>query len=182
MPQVLLPCGRPLPPGKPAPAEANAPSKQARSSRKIERWEQKLVSYLDSKGLKHSSQRLKIMHYILMLPGHFRVQDIAREMQTVSPGIGAATVYRNIKTLCDAGIVRETLVDEDGQMVYEILEDDHHDHLVCLDCRQIFEFHDEEIESLQKKVTEQMRFSESQHRHVIYAHCDYLKSAKKLVR
>ncbi len=151
---------------------------QPRLSKKAERWEEKLQAYLDSQGLKHSSQRVKIMQYILLLPGHFRVQDIAREIQSVSPGIGAATIYRNIKTLCDAGIVRETLVDQDGQTVYELLDDDHHDHIVCLDCRQIFEFHEEEIENLQNSLTQKMKFSEAQHRHVIYAHCDFLRAGK----
>lgn len=164
--------GKPLPCGRPTPESSLRPSKKA------ERWEEKLQAYLDSKGLKHSTQRVKIMNYILLLPGHFRVQDIAREIQSVSPGIGAATIYRNIKTLCDAGIVRETLVDQDGQTVYELLDDDHHDHIVCLDCRQIFEFHEEGIEEIQRGLTQKMKFSEAQHRHVIYAHCDYLKGRK----
>jgi Fur family ferric uptake transcriptional regulator len=155
------------------------PTEGARPSRRAERWEEMLRTHLESKGLKHSTQRLKIMKYILLLPGHFRVQDIAREIQSVSPGIGAATIYRNIKTLCEAGILRETLVDQDGQTVYELLEDDHHDHIVCMDCRQIFEFHEEGIEEIQNAITSRMKFSESQHRHVIYAHCDYLRAKKK---
>lgn len=115
------------------------------------------------------------MRFLLLLPGHFTVQDIARDIQEDAPGIGAATIYRNIKTLVEAGIVRETLVDQDGQMVYEVLDDDHHDHIVCLDCHQIFEFHEEDIEHTQRKIADKMNFTEASHRHVVYAHCNYKK-------
>lgn len=137
--------------------------------------EEKLEAHLSKEGLKHSEQRLKIMRFVLMLPGHFRVQEVARQIQETSPGLGAATVYRNVKTLVDAGILRETLVDEEGQTVYELLDDEHHDHIVCLDCHRIFEFHDEKIEELQGEIAERMKFTEAQHRHVVYARCQYLK-------
>lgn len=148
-----------------------------RPSQKAGRWEEKLETYLEANGLKHSEQRLKIMNFILMLPGHFTAQHIAREIQAESPGLGAATVYRNLKTLCEAGILRETLVDQEGQMVYEMVDDDHHDHIVCLDCNEIFEFHDPSIEDVQHKISKKMQFTEVQHRHVIYARCEF-KSQK----
>ena len=98
-----------------------------------------------------------------------------REVQRAYPGIGAATVYRSIKVLCDAKILRETLVDADGRVVYEVFDEDHHDHIVCLDCGAIFEFHDSLIESRQERVAGELAFAPVRHRHVIYARCEYKK-------
>ncbi len=128
---------------------------------------------MSAHGLKFSEQRWKIAQLILSTKGHFNIQKIVLDVTKAHPEIGPATVYRNIKVLCDAHILKETLVDPTGRVIYEVFDDAHHDHIVCLDCGEIFEFHDPNIESSQEAVTSALRFEEVSHRHVIYAHCLY---------
>lgn len=158
-----LPCGRPVPPK--ASTQTEALSKSS--------WKERLDRYLRQKNLKQSASRLQIIERILSQTGHFTVPELVRKVQDAQPGIGAATVYRNIPLLCEIGILRETLTDESGQKIYEIGEEGHHDHIVCLDCREIFEFHDDAIEVAQERVASKMRFLPAHHRHVLYAHCGY---------
>ncbi len=162
--QKALPCGRPAP-----------VSMRTGGERKLDRWHDQLRAYLEKAKLKYSDQRWKIAKQILTSTGHFSAQEIVKEVVKAYPGIGAATVYRNIKVLCDAQILKETLVDAGGTVVYEPYDEEHHDHIVCLDCGAIFEFHDPKIESQQQKVTEEMGFTEVRHRHVLFARCDKLK-------
>jgi Fur family ferric uptake transcriptional regulator len=71
-------------------------------------------------------------------------------------------------------------MDSDGQVFYELCEmesDEHHDHIVCMDCRRIFEFHDEGIEARQAQISKEMGFVAEKHTHVIYAKCQYLNEA-----
>ncbi len=155
------PCGRPIP------QPATGPE-----------WQRKLKEHLVANGLKHSDQRTAIAEVVLGgIPGHFSTQDVVRIVQKRHPGIGAATVYRNIKTLVEAGLVKETLLDDQGRTVFELADGDgtHHDHIVCADCGAIFEFAEERIEALQEAVTTSMSFSPLHHRHVIYARCEYEK-------
>ncbi len=156
------PCGRPV-------GVASAPPSPAR----FERWQAELRRYLESAGLKYSEQRWKLAQLVLSSPDHLSAQQIVQRVAKEYPDIGAATVYRNIKVLCDAKILRETLVDAEGRVVYEAFDEGHHDHIVCLDCGGIFEFHEEKIESLQRDVAKRMSFAEASHRHVIYARCTY---------
>lgn len=142
------------------------------AERKLDRWHDQLRAYLEKEGLKYSDQRWKIAKFILTSTGHFNAQDIVREVVKAYPGIGAATVYRNIKVLCDAQILRETLVDAGGRVIYEPYDEGHHDHIVCLDCGEIFEFHDPKIEAQQEAVTEALGFTEVRHRHVLFARCN----------
>lgn len=135
----------------------------------------RLKSYLEAEGLKYSEQRWKIAKVVLASAEHLSAQEIIRRVENEYPDIGAATVYRNIKVLCDARILRETLLDNEGRVVFEAFEDGHHDHIVCVDCGAIFEFHEPKIETLQETVADAMGFSEVRHRHVIYAHCKYKK-------
>jgi len=143
--------------------------------KQFELWRDQLRNYLISKGLKYTEQRWKIAELILSTGGHVDAQALVEQVKKKHAGIGAATVYRNIKVLCDASILKESLTDSTGRVFYELYDEGHHDHIVCLDCGEIFEFHDEKIEALQSVVAKKMHFEEVRHRHVLYARCTYLK-------
>jgi Fur family ferric uptake transcriptional regulator len=165
--RAALPCGR-----KP---EAHS---HAASPAQREAWRGKLKAHLQSKGLKQSTQRDKIVEQIMAIERHFSAQEMVTRIRSRFPGIGMATVYRTLKLLVEAQILKETLLGSGGQQVYELASDDHHDHIVCLDCGAIFEFHDEAIEETQERVTTKLRFREVRHRHVIYAHCGMLENQR----
>jgi Fur family ferric uptake transcriptional regulator len=161
-PVQFLPCGRPKF------CEVKKPTQEL-----LEVWQNQLKSYLIAQGLKYTHQRWKIAELILRTGGHLDAQALVEQVKKKHSDIGAATVYRTIKVLCDASILKESLTDANGRVVYELFDHDHHDHIVCLDCDEIFEFHDEKIESQQSAVVQNLDFKEVRHRHVVYAHCSY---------
>ena len=136
-------------------------------------WQDRLNQFLAAQELNQSESRNRILEVILKEPGHFSTQQLVQKVAETYPAIGPATVYRNIPVLVESGILTETLTTGDGQKVFEVSSDGHHDHIVCLDCHQIFEFHNEAIETAQDKVTDRLRFKPVRHRHVIYAHCEF---------
>lgn len=161
---------RTLPCGRPAAEHAGVPS-----AAKLEEWQKQLRDYLTAQSLKYSEQRWKIAELILSTGGHSDAQAVVDRVKHKHPDIGAATVYRNLKVLCDARILKESLNDANGRVIYELFEDEHHDHIICLDCGEIFEFHSDKIESLQSSVVRGMDFKEVRHRHVVYAQCAFNK-------
>ncbi len=160
-----LPCGRskPLLSGPPSAAQ-------------LEVWHEQLKKYLTVQGLKYTEQRWKIALLILSTGGHLDAQGLVEQVKRQHADIGAATVYRSIKVLCDAQILKESLMDHSGRVVYELWGGQHHDHIVCSDCGEIFEFCDQKIETLQTAVMRKMGFKETKHRHVVYAHCLFKKA------
>jgi Fe2+ or Zn2+ uptake regulation protein len=62
-------------------------------------------------------------------PGHFTVEAMCHEL----PGVGRATVYRNIKLMVDMGLVCRVLL-EDGSLHYQVSHRSHHHHLICTKC------------------------------------------------
>lgn len=163
-----LPCGRVR--------DSSGLGMKTPSPKQFEVWKQQLREYLTSKELKFTEQRWKIAELILSTGGHLDAQALVEQVKKRHSGIGAATVYRSIKVLCDASILRESLTDASGRVFYELFDGEHHDHIVCLDCGEIFEFCDQKIESLQSAVIERMDFQEVKHRHVVYARCTRLSS------
>lgn len=158
----LYPCGR-----------SSRPSRGTESAAKFEEWRARLRKHIAGQGLKYTEQRWKIASLILSSGGHLDAQELVARVKRKHPGIGAATVYRNIKILCDASILNESLVDSQGRAIYEVFDEAHHDHIVCLDCGGIFEFHDPKLESLQDSAAESIGFEPVRHRHIVYARCKY---------
>ena len=138
-------------------------------------WKETLNQFLKAQGLRATLPRENVAEIIFNWKNHFEVQDLIREVQVKYPDISPATVYRTVKTLCEAGLLNETLQSHSGVTLYEPSHEDHHDHVICIDCGEIFEFHDEELENAQTKAVKKLHFEPVKHRHVIYANCKYLK-------
>lgn len=85
----------------------------------------------------------------------------------MDPGISIATVYRTVRLFQEAGIL-ERHDFRDGRSRYEPVSDDHHDHLIDLDSGKVLEFHDDEIELLQRRIAEKMGFRLVDHRMELY--------------
>jgi Fur family ferric uptake transcriptional regulator len=158
-----LPCGRKAPLQKPGLTE-----------KRLSAWKERLKSHLAKENLRYTEQRWKLAQMILSTTsGHLTAQELINQVHKKHPGIGPATVYRNLKVLCDAGVLKESLNDAEGRVIYELYDEDHHDHIVCMDCGEIFEFTNERIEDEQSRITDKLHFSEVRHRHVIYGRCQF---------
>lgn len=134
---------------------------------------ERLDRYQATRSLNRSQPRNKVLEVIAQQTEHFTGPELVALVRKRFSEIGPATVYRCLPLLLEAGILRESLTDKKGQAVYELAQPDHHDHVVCLDCRAILEFHEVGIESLQAKVLQRLGFREVSHSHVIYARCAY---------
>lgn len=139
----------------------------------------KLEAYVAREGLKRSGARNKILKTVVYEVRHFRAQDLLDRLAKRYPEIGKATLYRTLPILLESGIIQEGPIDSEGQVYYELTGGSHHDHIVCLDCHRIFEFHDRAIEKQQERVVGEMKFTTKTHKHVIYGSCDYRVASAK---
>jgi Fur family ferric uptake transcriptional regulator len=122
-----------------------------------------------ARGLKASSVRDTIARAALTQPGHFRVEDLLRAL----PDTHAATVYRVMPVLLEAGLVQVAPgLGGDGQRYERAFERDHHDHLVCTSCHEVVEFEFEAIELLQRDIAERFGFSLTGHVHQLFGLCE----------
>ncbi len=133
-----------------------------------------LVSYLERKGLKFTSQRRTITEAFFdprFRDEHPSVEELYARVRARDARIGYATVYRTLKLLVDCHLASPRQFG-DNQTRYEPeIPGEHHDHLVCLDCNSIVEFENDEIEALQDRVAQELGFKIEQHRMILYARC-----------
>ena len=100
---------------------------------------------LKDAGLKITSPRIKILQYLQMPEcQHISAEELYKKLLDQGDEIGLATVYRVLNQFDDAGIVTRHHF-EGGKSVFELAHQEHHDHLVCLDCGRVIEFHDASV-------------------------------------
>ncbi|OTA18115.1 transcriptional repressor [Xenorhabdus vietnamensis] len=126
---------------------------------------------LKNAGLKVTLPRLKILE-VLQDPEchHVSAEDLYKKLIDIGEEIGLATVYRVLNQFDDAGIVTRHNF-EGGKSVFELTQQHHHDHLICLDCGKVIEFSDEFIEERQKNIAERYGIKLSNHSLYLYGHC-----------
>lgn len=107
---------------------------------------------LKKAGLKVTLPRIKILK-ILQLPcnQHISAEELYKILLEKNEEIGLATVYRVLNQFDDAGIITRHHFDS-GKSVFELSSKHHHDHLVCLNCGKVIEFHDDVIEERQQEI------------------------------
>jgi Fur family ferric uptake transcriptional regulator len=119
------------------------------------------------KGLRMTEQRRVIAHVLSDAADHPHAEELYRRASTLDPHISIATVYRTVKLFEDAGIL-ERHDFRDGRSRYEEIPESHHDHLIDVHSGRVIEFHDDEIERLQRRVAEELGFELVDHRLELY--------------
>ena len=128
-------------------------------------------AYLAQHKLKYTAQREVILSEFLRSGGHLSAEELFRMVKKKASGVGLASVYRTLGSLVDAGLAVERRF-LDRTSVYELHEPgQHHDHLICLKCKKIFEFENEAIEDQQRRVAESLGFQLKDHKLELYGWC-----------
>ena len=125
-------------------------------------------SELRKAGLKVTLPRVKILSILENNPeAHLSAEDVYKFLIDAGEDVGLATVYRVLTQFEGAGLVARHNFDG-GHSVFELDTGEHHDHMVDVDDGTVLEFHNDEIEHLQKVIAEQHGFELVNHSLVLY--------------
>ncbi len=129
------------------------------------------VNYLKGKGLRNTRQREEILDAFLTAKRHITVEELYKIVAKKDPGLGYATVHRNLNLLRECGLAEEIKIGKQKMRFEPPFGHGHHDHLICLKCGQIIEVSDETIEHLQNKLAAAHDFAPVKHKLEIYGYC-----------
>jgi Fur family ferric uptake transcriptional regulator len=101
---------------------------------------------------------------------HFSAEDVYKILLQDEEDIGLATVYRVLTQFETAGLVTRHHF-EGGNSVFELDNGGHHDHLVCVKCGKVDEFHDELIETRQREIADKLGYVLTDHNFYLYGFC-----------
>lgn len=149
----------------------------AATPRDADQMKQTFAAYVRDNGLKATRQRDRIVDVFLRSRGHLSIDDLLEKVRRADPRISAATVYRTVKLLEEAGVADKRHF-EGRSTRYERSSADHHDHLICMQCGRIDEFENDRIETLQDQVAASFGYEVVSHRHEIYGLCPDCRGGK----
>jgi len=121
-----------------------------------------MAAALRAAGFRATPARMELLATLARTGKPLTVEDILKLQKGTAPD--QATVYRALKELRDAGLVRQ--VDfEHGHAHYEAAGQDDHHHLVCTSCGKVEDFTGCHIENIKKAALRQSKMFKKIERH-----------------
>jgi len=94
---------------------------------------------LSATGERITPQRRLIARVLQEQGGHLSAEEIHQLARRQQPRLSLATVYRTLRWLKEAGLVRDLRLNGERHR-YEIERQEPHQHMVCLNCGRVIEF------------------------------------------
>ena len=138
----------------------------------------RFTSYLQQNKLKLTHQRQTILEEFLCQDDHVSAEELHDRIKVRHPGIGQATVFRTLRLISDAEIAQVVSIDHRTTRYERRPDGTHHDHIQCLGCGTVFEFHDESIEKLQHEIAARYGVHLVRHRMDLFGLCEKCRLEK----
>lgn len=120
------------------------------------------------KGMRMTDQRRVIAQVLEGAHDHPDVEELHRRASRIDARISLSTVYRTVNLFEEAGLITKHDF-KDGRARFELIPDEHHDHLIDIRSGQVIEFRNEEIEAIQEVIAKRLGYRLVDHRLELYA-------------
>ncbi len=139
--------------------------------RQLEEVRRIFSEFLKDRNQRQTPERFAILDEVYGTSGHFDADELYVRLKEKDVRVSRATVYNTLDLLieCDL-VVRHQFGNKQAkyERAYSYWQ---HDHLICMDCNELFEFCDPRIQSIQEMVAEIYEFEVKHHSLHIYGHC-----------
>ncbi|MBC7798483.1 MAG: transcriptional repressor [Pyrinomonadaceae bacterium] len=133
------------------------------SSQQFHEEKEIFLQHIIKSGLKRTAQRDLILEVFLRTKEHLSSEDLYDLVKKDDSSIGQTTVYRTLKLLTAAGLAREVRFGDNRTHYEHHYNQEHHDHMICIECGKVIEFFSAELEAIQEAIAAQNGFLLTQH-------------------
>jgi Fur family ferric uptake transcriptional regulator len=135
------------------------------------REKEQFKKLFQQENIENFEDRFKILEVFLQTERHVTVSELVQLLNDNGYSFAPDFVRNTLKLMCRFGFARKNRFDN-GEMRYEHRHlGQHHDHMICTKCRNIYEFEDEHIEKMQVRIAAAHNFHMLQHKMEIYGIC-----------
>lgn len=138
---------------------------------KIEHEHRKFDFYLEEKGLDFSRGREAVFREVMTTHGHIAAEELVKICSSKDLKVSRATVYRTLRELLEAGVVRETAFGDKHHHFEHIWDEKPHHHAQCVRCHKFIEFPDREEDKVYRPYLEKKGFKILGHEMHFYGIC-----------
>ena len=126
-----------------------------------------------------TKQREILLEYLRSVPGvHITASDVCEYLKEKGAPIGQSTVYRQLESLVDEGIINKYIIDANSPACFEYVDQDSHEagefcfHCKCEQCGKLIHLHCDELEAIQEHMYREHSFKMDPVRTVFYGLCE----------
>lgn len=127
---------------------------------------------LAAKGLKFTTERELLLNHVLETRKHFDADSLYESLKKKGVRIARDTVYRTLPLLLECGVLQKSVGDSRRDYFEVPGAKGHHDHMVCIGCGKVIEFHSDELERLQERLCKDYDFMLVFHDHRLFGYCN----------
>jgi len=100
---------------------------------------QQIIQAMSAKGWRITEQRKSLATFFASSEGYLSPKDVYEHMRIAYPGISFDTVYRNLRLLCEMGVLEQLYINDGLKFRASCLKHHHH-HLICIQCEKTISF------------------------------------------
>jgi len=123
---------------------------------------------LKDNGYKKTDKRELLLNMFSETNKYLSARDLLQVLKPKYPGMSFDTIYRNLSTFVDLGILEETEMNGERKFRMQCESDHHHHHFICTDCGDVSELSICPMELVGEKLP---GYAIEHHKFEIYGNC-----------
>lgn len=127
--------------------------------------------FLKQRGQRQTPERFLVLEEIYATSDHVDADALYLRLKQKEARVSRATVYNTLDLLIECNLVVRHQFGNSQAKYERAYSYWQHDHLICIDCNELFEFCDPRIQSIQEMVADIYQFNIKHHSLHMYGHC-----------
>ena len=128
-------------------------------------------AFLQERNLRQTPERFSILEEVYATRGHFDADTLYVALKSKHNRVSRATVYNTLDLLLACNLVGKHQFGQNQAKYERAYSYWQHDHAICIDCNEIFEFCDPRIQSIQEMVADIYQLDIKHHSLEMHGHC-----------
>ena len=141
------------------------------SEQHVEEARTRFRAFLKERGQRQTPERFAVLDEIYRTADHLDADSIFVRLKGQGVTVSRATVYNTLELLVACSLVARHQFGGAQARFERAYSYWQHDHLICLDCGEIYEFCDPRLHATRQMIGDIYQFEVTQHSLTLYGHC-----------